>query len=63
MRRYHIPEPYEKLKSFSRGRKINKTLLHEFISDLPLADEVKQRLYQLTPSNYLGYAYDLAKRI
>ncbi len=63
MRRFGILQPYEKLKSFTRGKKINKTMLHQFIAELSLPDEVKQQLYRLTPSNYLGYAADLAKKI
>lgn len=63
MRRYGIDQPYEKLKQFTRGQKITKKLLHAFIAELNLADDIKQMLYTLTPSNYLGYANDLAKRI
>lgn len=63
MRRYGIDQPYEKLKSFTRGKKINKTMLHKFIAELPLPDEAKQQLYDLTPHNYLGYSINLAKRI
>ncbi len=63
MRRYGIERPYEKLKTFTRGQKITKVLLHEFISELALEDTIKQTLLKLTPSNYLGYANDLAKRI
>ena len=63
MRRFGIEEPYEQLKSFTRGQKITKTILHDFIAKLSLSDDVKQQLYQLTPANYLGYAGDLAKRI
>ena len=63
MRRYGIEQPYEKLKSFTRGKKMTKKLLHQFISELPLTDEIKEQLFQLTPSNYLGYASDLASRI
>jgi len=63
MRRAGIEQPYEKLKRFTRGRMISKELLHEFITELPLDDKVKQQLFQLTPGNYLGYASDLAKRI
>jgi adenylosuccinate lyase len=63
MRRYGVEQAYEKLKSFSRGHKITKELTHEFIAGLPLTNEVKEQLYQLTPGNYLGYAEDLAKRI
>jgi len=63
MRRYGIEQPYEKLKTFTRGQKITKTLLREFITELALTDDIKQLLLKLTPSNYLGYANDLAKRI
>lgn len=63
MRRYGVEQPYEKLKSLTRGQKVTQTLLHEFIATLAIPDHVKQRLYELTPSNYVGYAADLAKRI
>jgi adenylosuccinate lyase len=63
MRRYGIPQPYEKLKSFSRGQKITAELIYQFIDELELTDPIKAELKKLTPSNYLGYAADLAKRI
>ncbi len=63
MRRYGIDQPYEKLKAFTRGQKITKPLLHQFIAELPLEDNIKQSLLKLTPENYLGLAADLAKRI
>jgi adenylosuccinate lyase len=63
MRRFGISEPYEKLKAFTRGKKINQELLRQFIAELELPDEIKQQLYELTPANYLGYAQDLAKNI
>lgn len=63
MRRFGIEQPYERLKSFTRGKKMDKDILHNFISDLTLPDDIKKQLYNLTPSNYLGYAEDLAKTI
>jgi adenylosuccinate lyase len=63
MRRYGIEQPYEKLKTFTRGQKITKTLLHQFISELPLENNIKQTLLNLTPESYIGYATNLAKRI
>lgn len=63
LRRHGVEQPYEKLKSFTRGKKITKKLLHQFIAELEISDDIKQQLYQLTPSNYLGYAADLAHRI
>jgi adenylosuccinate lyase len=63
MRRFGIEQPYEKLKTFTRGQKIIAPLLHQFITELPLEDTVKQQLLALTPANYIGLASDLAKRI
>lgn len=63
MRRYKLEQPYEKLKSFTRGKQIDKISLQQFIDDLSLPDEVKQQLLHLTPGDYTGYAEELAKRI
>jgi len=63
MRRYGIEQPYEKLKALTRGRPVNKKLLHQFINEQPLPDEIKKQLLELKPESYLGYATDLAKRI
>ncbi len=63
MRRYGIEQPYEKLKNFTRGQKITKELIHQFIHELELSEAVKKDLLALTPGSYIGYANDLAKRI
>ncbi|MBS0288269.1 MAG: adenylosuccinate lyase [Proteobacteria bacterium] len=63
MRRFHIPEPYEKLKALTRGKKINQALLHQFIETLDLPPVVKKELKALTPSNYIGLANVLAQSI
>lgn len=63
LRRYGIPEAYEKLKDFTRGHKITKESLHAFIANLTIPDPIKQEMYKLTPSQYIGCAADLAKRI
>jgi adenylosuccinate lyase len=63
MRRYGIPQPYEKLKEFTRGQPMTKQLLQKFISDLPLDEKVKKELLQLTPATYLGYAVELASKM
>ncbi|MDH3352259.1 MAG: adenylosuccinate lyase [Gammaproteobacteria bacterium] len=63
MRRYGIPEPYEKLKALTRGRTVNKELLHEFIASLAIPDAEKKRLAGLTPETYIGLATDLAEKI
>ena len=63
MRRYGIPEPYEKLKALTRGQDVTKELLHEFVATLDLPDAEKKRLTELTPEEYVGLATDLASQI
>jgi adenylosuccinate lyase len=63
MRRYGIPEPYEKLKALTRGQAVTKELLQEFIRSLDIPDDEKQRLLKLTPEAYTGLAADLAGKI
>jgi len=63
MRRYNIEDAYEKLKEISRGQKINKEILHNFIEKLDIPDNAKSKLKKLTPSNYLGNAEKQAKSI
>ncbi|XP_020589019.1 uncharacterized protein LOC110030585 [Phalaenopsis equestris] len=61
MRRYGIPEPYEKLKDFTRGRAITKNSIRDFIKDLDLPEKAKSELLELTPRSYIGEAEQLAQ--
>lgn len=63
MRRYGIPEPYEKLKALTRGQAVTKELLHEFIATLDIPKSEKTRLTKLTPGDYTGLAASLAGKI
>lgn len=63
MRRYDIPEPYEKLKALTRGNKIEKSDIIAFINTLALPNAVKQQLQALTPGTYIGDAANLARKI
>ena len=63
MRRHGLPEPYEQLKSLTRGQAITRENMRVFIESLALPADVKQRLLQLTPGTYTGVADDLARRI
>ena len=63
MRRYGIENPYEQLKDLTRGKGIEKDALHAFIKTLAIPEAEKQRLLQMTPTNYIGIAAKLAKEI
>ena len=55
LRREGFPQPYEALKALTRGRSIvTREVLHDFIDDLDVSDDVKTELKQLTPHNYTG---------
>ena len=63
MRRYGIPEPYEKLKALTRGQVVTKELLQTFIAALEIPDAERQRLLELTPQSYVGLAAELANDV
>lgn len=62
MRRYGIANPYEQLKTLTRGKNgINKEALQSFIDDLDLPDDAKKQLLTLTPWDYTGKASELTR--
>jgi adenylosuccinate lyase len=56
-----VPNGYELLKDFTRGRKIDRQAYQEFVAKLPLPAAERTRLAELRPENYLGVAAKLAK--
>ena len=62
MRAHGIPDAYDKLKVFTRGRPIDERSMREFIASLSLPAEEKTRLMALRPAAYLGLAPLLAGR-
>jgi adenylosuccinate lyase len=58
-----VPDGYERLKEFTRGRAIDGPTLVAFIDALPLPPGEKARLRTLTPATYLGLAAQLARRV
>ena len=62
MRRYSVPEAYEKLKAATRGNTVTKEDLHKLISGLEIPVAEKTRLLAMTPGSYVGKAAELAKR-
>ncbi len=63
MRRHGLPEPYEQLKAFTRGRAIGREALREFIATLPLPEPERHRLLALTPAADTGLAERLAREV
>lgn len=63
MRRYGLPEPYERLKALTRGQRINAERLREFVDQLELPDAVRAELREMTPGSYVGLAKKLASEI
>ena len=54
-----MENPYERMKELTRGHDIDIQRLREFVSTLDLPEDQKQRLMELTPETYTGYAPDM----
>ncbi|MDC8787034.1 adenylosuccinate lyase [Roseateles koreensis] len=63
MRRYALPNPYERLKELTRGKRITAESIHAFIAGLEIPETEKTRLLAMTPGSYTGKAAELAQRI
>jgi adenylosuccinate lyase len=63
MRRYGVAGAYEQLKALTRGSRISREALIEFVRGLPIPEDAKARLLALTPALYTGKASELARRI
>jgi adenylosuccinate lyase len=62
MRVHGIPDAYDRLKAFTRGRPVDERAVREFIGSLDLPPGEKDRLLALEPRKYLGIAPILARR-
>lgn len=57
LRKYGIPDAYDKLKELTRGKNISKEAIKEFIESLDmLSSKDKETLLNLTPERYVGLA-------
>lgn len=57
LRKYGIPDAYDTLKELTRGKKISKEIIQEFVNSLDmLSEKDKETLLSLTPATYIGYA-------
>jgi adenylosuccinate lyase len=62
MRAHGIPDAYEQLKAYTRGRPMDERSMRAFVESLALPAGAKRRLLQLTPALYVGLAPSLAQR-
>jgi adenylosuccinate lyase len=63
MRRYAVPNAYEKLKELTRGTRVSRDGMQAFVATLDIPEAAKAELLKLTPWDYTGKAAELAKRI
>ena len=61
IRKNHIPNGYELMKKLSRGKDLNRSDLINFIENMDIPQDEKQRLLELTPLSYIGYAEKLSR--
>jgi adenylosuccinate lyase len=54
LRRESYPNPYEALKTATRGKPITKEVILNFIENLNISKEIKKELKNITPKNYIG---------
>jgi adenylosuccinate lyase len=54
---------YEKLKDFTRGKKISHTDINSFIETLDIPAEVKNKLKKLEVKTYIGTAVKMARKV
>ncbi|MCP2031268.1 adenylosuccinate lyase [Okibacterium sp. HSC-33S16] len=61
--RSDITDPYALLKDLTRGKRIGRDDLVEFVSKLDIGADAKERLLALTPASYTGLADALVDRL
>ena len=63
MRRHGIEEPYEKLKSLTRGESLTREGITAMLEELALPETVKQQILAMTPASYVGDAVRLTRQL
>ena len=63
MRRYGLPNAYERLKELTRGKTITRAAIQDFIATLEIPPVERDRLLALTPATYIGAAARLARDV
>ena len=62
LRKYGIPDAYNRLKELTRGKDVSKEAIHEFIRSLDeISEQDRDILLRLTPSTYVGLASQIVE--
>ena len=61
MRRYGIENPYDTLKTLTRGRPVDRETFRQLIEEIDVPEEARARLRSLAPETYLGLAAVLTR--
>ena len=57
-----MPEPYEKLKAFTRGQAVTQASMQEFVNGIDgIPAAARAELLALTPATYVGNAAQQAR--
>lgn len=59
LRREDYEAPYEELKSLTRGKRVTRKEIDNFVNNLNVSEKVKEELLSLSPQNYTGLAEKL----
>ena len=54
LRREGVPDSYNKLKDFTRGKVINRDMVLDFVNSLKIPERIKEEISKITPHNYTG---------
>ena len=58
-----MADPYERLKELTRGKRVTREAMRDFIRSLGMPDDVEARLLALTPATYTGLAAQLVEHL
>ena len=63
MRKYNVPNGYERMKDLTRGSSVDEVTMRAFIESLEIPEMDKKRLLEMRPSSYVGLAAELVSEI
>ena len=63
MRKFDIPEPYEKLKTLTRGQSLNQAAIQQMVAELDMPEAAKAEMLALTPATYIGNAIAMVDQL